>query len=91
VSRGPGRWEREILAALDHVAAFYLTDLLPNPHTRSDVVALNRAANNLYAKNKVEMVRWLACFTGKEERPLGFLTIYQLGYPEPTRAQITRL
>jgi hypothetical protein len=29
VSRGHGKWERAILAALEQAAAFYLTDLLP--------------------------------------------------------------
>ena len=43
MSRGHGKWERAILAALDQAPAFYLTDLLPTPHTRSHVVALNRA------------------------------------------------
>jgi hypothetical protein len=47
MSRGHGKWERAILAALDQAPAFYLTDLLPTPHTRSHVVALNRAPRDL--------------------------------------------
>jgi len=56
MSRGHGKWERAILAALEQAAAFYLTDLLPTPHTRSQVVALNRAARNLAATDKIRRV-----------------------------------
>jgi hypothetical protein len=48
MSRGHGKWEHAILETLKEAAAFYLTDLLPIPHTRSNVVALNRAARNLH-------------------------------------------
>src|SRR5258707_15639593 len=55
MSRGHGKWERAILEALKGAAAFYLTDLLPIPHTRSHVVALNRAARNLHDAGKIEI------------------------------------
>ena len=58
MSRGHGKWERAILAALDQAPAFYLTDLLPNPHTRSHVVALNRAARCLIALGKAQAMHW---------------------------------
>src|SRR5215831_2702789 len=58
MSRGHGKWERAILQVLERVPAFYLTDLLPNPHTRSHVVALNRAARCLIAVGKAQAMHW---------------------------------
>jgi hypothetical protein len=91
MSRGPGKWERAILQALERVPAFYLTDLLPDPHTRSQTVALNRAMRKLADAYKIEIVRWRARFAREGERPKGFLTVYRIGYPAPEREQITRL
>src|SRR5947209_19790815 len=85
MSRGPGRWERAILEALERVPAFYLTDLLPEPHTRSHTVALNRAARKLADAHKIESMAWMCSAT------TGRITIYRPGYPSPTREQITRL
>jgi hypothetical protein len=90
MSRGHGKWERAILAALDQAPAFYLTDLLPNPHTRSHVVALNRAARNLVDIGKIETVMWMCRLAGYGP-PHGSVTVYRVGYPEPERHQITRL
>ena len=86
MSRGYGKWERAILAALDRAPAFYLTDLLPNPHTRSHVVALNRAARNLAGAGKVQAI----CWNSRSDRP-GYVTVYRVGYPLREREQITRL
>ena len=86
MSKGHGKWERAILRALEQVPAFYLTDLLPEPHTRSQIVALNRAARNLCDTGKIELHGWLCRVTG--ELPHGFLTVYRPGYPTPTRNQI---
>jgi hypothetical protein len=41
MSRGPGHWQRGILAALERYPAVYLMDLLPPPRTRAQVVALD--------------------------------------------------
>jgi hypothetical protein len=89
MSKGHGKWERAILEGLKEAASYYLTDLLPTPHTRSHVVALNRAARSLCDAGKIEMLRWMTRFTN--ERPHGFIVVYRLGYPSPTRGQITRL
>jgi len=87
MSKGHGKWERAILQALEEVPAFYLTDLLPDPHTRSQTVALNRAARNLCDAGKIELLRWLCRAAGEH----GFLTVYRPGYPAPTRNQITNV
>ena len=88
MSRGYGKWERAILAALDRAPAFYLTDLLPSPHTRAHVVALNRAARCLITAGKIQVMYW--CTRGGAG--LGYVTVYRLSYPQPTdRKQVTRL
>jgi hypothetical protein len=88
MSRGHGKWERAILAALEHVPAFYLTHLLPSPHRRAHVVALNRAARGLIAAGKVQAMYWHTRGGGE----LGYVTVYRVGYPQPAdRAQIPRL
>jgi len=91
MSKGHGKWERAILRALEQVPAFYLTDLLPDPHTRSQIVALNRAARNLETSNKIELVRWPCRWSGSGELPHGFVTVYRVGHPAPKRHHITRL
>ena len=91
MSKGHGKWERAILEALTKVPAFYLTDLLPTPHTRSQTVALNRAARNLAAAGKIEVRHWLCSFTKAGDIAHGFLTVYRPGYPAPSREQVTRL
>jgi hypothetical protein len=85
MSKGPGKWERAILQALEQPAAFYLIDLLPVPHTRSQTVALNRAARKLEDTGKIEIARWM--FAGGD----GYLTIFRPGDPSPRRDQIARL
>ena len=87
MSRGPGKWERAILRALEHTAAFYLTDLLPTHHTRAQLVALNRAARNLADKGRIATCAWKC----RAATGLGFKTIYRPGYPQPERRHITRL
>jgi hypothetical protein len=86
MSRGHGKWERAILQVLDRVPAFYPIDLLPNPHTRAQVVALNRAARNLAGAGKVQAM----CWNGRSDRP-GYVTVYRVGYPLREREQIIRL
>ena len=87
MSRGYGKWERAILAALEYTAAFYLTDLLPPKHTRAQIVALNRAARNLKDKGRIASCTWLT----QGKAAAGFVTIYRPGYPQPELNQITRL
>jgi hypothetical protein len=89
MSKGPGKWERAILRALEQVPAFYLTDLLPDPHTRSQIVALNRAARNLCDAGKIESLTWLVRVC--DEPSHGFVTVYRVGHPQPERRHITRL
>jgi len=91
MSKGHGKWERAILRALEQVPAFYLTDLLPEPHTRTQIVALNRAARNLCDAGKIQLLRWLCRVHHQGERPHGFVTVYRVGYPHPERPHITRL
>jgi hypothetical protein len=55
MSRGPGVWQRGILAALDQYPAVRLMDLLPRPRTRAQVVALNRAARQLAAAGTINL------------------------------------
>jgi len=83
VSRGPGRWQREILGALEKHPAFYLADLLPQPHTRSQVVALNRAARQLATLYKIGICRWMCRFGHS-----GFITVVRPGYPAPDRKDV---
>jgi len=88
MSRGHGKWERAILQVLERVPAFYLTDLLPTPHTRSHVVALNRAARGLIAVGKVQAMHW----STRGGARYGYMTVYRPDHPQPTdREQITRL
>jgi hypothetical protein len=54
MSRGFGRLERMILAAVEGWPASYLIDLLPVAHTRAQAVALERAAINLEREGKIE-------------------------------------
>ena len=88
MSRGHGKWERAILQVLERVPAFYLTDLLPTPHTRSHVGALNRAARGLIAVGKVQAMHW----STRGGARYGYMTVYRPDHPQPTdREQITRL
>jgi hypothetical protein len=58
MSKGLGIWQRVILTALDRHPAVYLMALLPSAHTRSQVVALNRAARQLESAGKIDVHRW---------------------------------
>jgi hypothetical protein len=86
MSRGPGLWQRQILSALERYPAFYLMDLLPEEHTRSQVVALNRAARQLASAYKIGMIRWM----GKVGYS-GFITVVRPGYPSPNRKDVPRI
>jgi hypothetical protein len=86
VSRGPGMWQRGILAALEKHPAVYLMDLLPKPRTRSQVVALHRAAHQLAQAGKIQTVRWLGRVGYS-----GFITVARPGYRIDGRRDVSRL
>ncbi len=86
MSRGPGMWQRGILAALEKYPAVYLMDLLPKPRTRSQVVALNLAARQLERAYKIQIVRWMCSFTTG-----GFVTVAKLGYQVRDRKDVARI
>jgi len=47
MSRGPGKWQRSIIAALIEMPAVWLRDLLPRSHSDAQHQALYRAARRL--------------------------------------------
>jgi hypothetical protein len=64
MSRGPGKWQRIILDALKQQSAVYLLDLLldQDDNSRSNYVALHRAAVTLFEKGQIE---FLIYFNGR--------------------------
>lgn len=54
MSRGPGRWQRYILDAVEKHGAVWLHDLLPPLTPRARYVALNRAALLLFDAGRVD-------------------------------------
>jgi hypothetical protein len=54
MSRGHWKWECAILAKLERQEEFDLIDLLPPGYTRSQLVAIERAARNLEDAGKIE-------------------------------------
>jgi hypothetical protein len=90
MSKGPGKWERAILLALEQCPAFYLMALLPLDATRTEVVALNRAARNLADKGLIASKwrdnsrRHFGARTGRKEGDdRGNVIVYRLGDPVP--------
>jgi hypothetical protein len=57
MSRGPGIWQRRILAVLERQPAVFLLELLPRPYTRAQHVALNRAAWKLFEQGRIDMMQ----------------------------------
>jgi hypothetical protein len=55
MSRGLGRWQREIMATLEKQPAFFLVDVLSRPYPRAHYVALHRAAWTLQGAGKVDI------------------------------------
>jgi hypothetical protein len=88
MSRGPGTWQRGILAALEQHPAVYLMDLLPRPRTRSQVVALNRAARLLQQAGKIRMVRWSVTVPGDGRC---FVAVARPGYEVHYRDDVPRI
>lgn len=56
MSKGPGVWQRRLLAELEQHNAVILTDLLPRSYQRAQYVALHRAASVLHQKGQVEII-----------------------------------
>jgi hypothetical protein len=56
MSRGPGIWQRGILAAVEHYGMVYLRDLLPDDARKSELNAVERAAWRLMANGRIEIV-----------------------------------
>jgi len=61
--------------------------LLPDPHTRSHAVALNRAARCLIAAGKVQAMYW----STRGGAGLGYVTVYRSDHPLTDRDQVVRL
>lgn len=55
MSRGPGIWQRGILAAVEHYGMVYLRDLLPDDARKSERNAVERAAWRLVAARRIEI------------------------------------
>jgi hypothetical protein len=86
MSRGPGRWQREILVMLERYPAFYLHDLLPLEPTREQQAARGRAVRALYDGGKISIARWL------HRNPAGGLAVvYRKGTLAPRPEDIPRL
>jgi hypothetical protein len=66
MSRGPGRWQRLILEALGRWECFYLRAVLPAGDTRSDRLAVVRAANRLAAQGRL----WMDTYGGLTHYPI---------------------
>ena len=58
MSKGPGKWQRVIINALETHQAVYVLSLLPEGYTKSDYSAILRAANSLEAAVKIETDRY---------------------------------
>jgi hypothetical protein len=53
MSRGPGKWQRAILDELQRREVFYVRQVLPARHTRSDQLAVIRAAHRLASRGLI--------------------------------------
>jgi hypothetical protein len=58
MSKGPGRWQREIFATLERHSAFFERDLLGIEPSRSEQAALQRAITTLHDAHKIGLARW---------------------------------
>lgn len=55
MSKGPGKWQRRLLLALEEQPAVFLADLLKRPYPRAHYVALHRAASVLADSGQVDI------------------------------------
>ncbi len=80
MSRGPGIWQRRILAVLEVKPVFYLRHLLPSQRlcgqepTRAQKIALVRAANTLEAHGRLMLTRWAS-----GDREIGHIMVSRPG------------
>ncbi|HEX7326454.1 MAG TPA: hypothetical protein VF292_14055 [Rhodanobacteraceae bacterium] len=56
MSKGPGRWQRAILAKLAETPAFYVRDLLPERPTVSQRSSLERASVRLWRAGRIDLL-----------------------------------
>jgi len=82
MSRGFGKWQRAILAALAERPAFYLVDMLTSAHTKSEYNALSRAAIHLRDAGMIDMHYWSYFHPN--------VAVCRLGLPEPKRLTLDR-
>lgn len=59
MSRGPGSWQRAILAAFDQAESFYLVDVLPDGYTKSQYNAAHRAALRLEDAGRISVKHFI--------------------------------
>ena len=60
MSKGPGKWQRAILATLADHEAFWLRSMLKPSCTKAEYNALLRAALKLEAAGLIGIERWLS-------------------------------
>ena len=58
MSRGPGKWQRLIMSALNKFPAFNLRDLLPEQATAAQISALCRACRQLEVAGQINVIKW---------------------------------
>jgi len=85
MSRGLGKWQRAIIETLKSKKAFYVKDLLPLQHTRSEYVALLRAVTSLEIKRAINVNRYMCWGDGD-----GKVVINRPGISTPRR-EVERL
>lgn len=78
MSKGPGKWQRTILDALETSDSVFLRDLLPSDYSQADYSAIHRAAKKLQDAGKVWMTKpsyaWRKNYTAVSRIPEGMTT-----------------
>jgi hypothetical protein len=82
MSRGFGKWQRAILAALAEREAFYLVDILPHRHSKSQYNAVSRAAIHLRDAGMIDMHYWAYSHPN--------VVVSRLGMARPDRPALDR-
>jgi len=84
MSRGPGKWQRRILARLTHSNTYWLRTLLPRHAGRSEYNALLRAALTLEAAGSILLDRY--CWGATPGT--GRTAVRRVGAPQPPRNHV---
>ena len=84
MSKGPGKQQRRILAALEKVPAFYLAELCEGK-PRAELVALNRAAWKLYDAGEISIVSYISGCGGWSGGRNMKVLVTRAGYPRPVK------